>query len=109
MVDKKRHLSEAEEWYFRLMNDPEQFEKETFIDGIDDFNSIIKELQNLYEETPPTDDVLRAEILKQIEHSKTDLSKIQTKYEMFKKYKTSHSGAGITRGTETKDAFDQGC
>jgi hypothetical protein len=29
--DKKRIRSEAEEWYFRLMNDPEQFEKETFL------------------------------------------------------------------------------
>jgi hypothetical protein len=47
----------------------------------------IKELQNLYEETPTTDHLLRAEILNGIEHSKTDLSKIQAKYEIFKKYK----------------------
>jgi hypothetical protein len=43
MLDKKR-LSEAEEWYFRLMNDPKQYEKETFIDGINGINCIIKEL-----------------------------------------------------------------
>jgi hypothetical protein len=84
MVEKKLRLSEAQEWYFRLMNDPEQFEKETFIDSINDFNRIIKELQNLYEETPTTDHLLRAEILNGIEHSKTDLSKIQAKYEIFK-------------------------
>jgi hypothetical protein len=85
--DKKRRLSEAEEWYFRLMNDPKQYEKETFIEGINGINSIIEELQKLYEKTPTTDHLLRAEIIKGIEHSKRDLSKIQAKYEIFKKYK----------------------
>jgi hypothetical protein len=28
MQGKKRYSTEAEEWYFRLMNDPKQFEKE---------------------------------------------------------------------------------
>ena len=42
MLDKKR-LSEAKKWYFRLMNDPEQFEKEKFIDRINEYNSIIKD------------------------------------------------------------------
>jgi hypothetical protein len=87
MVDKKRHLSEAKEWYFHLMNDPKQFEKETFIDGINGINSIIKECLKLYEKTPIMDHALRAEILKQVEDSKRILSKIQAKYEIFKKYK----------------------
>jgi hypothetical protein len=88
MVDKKRRLSEAQEWYFRLMNDPKQFEKERFIDSINVFNSIIKEFQKLYKKTPATDHLVRAEIINGIEQSKRDLSKIQAEYEMFKKYKT---------------------
>jgi hypothetical protein len=28
---KKRRFSEAEEWYFRLLNDPQQFKKERYI------------------------------------------------------------------------------
>jgi hypothetical protein len=39
----KKRLSEAEKWYFRLMNDPEQFEKEGFIDHINELNFIIKD------------------------------------------------------------------
>jgi hypothetical protein len=34
------------------MNDPEQFEKERYIDTINDYNSIIDEFQKLYEQTP---------------------------------------------------------
>jgi uncharacterized protein YeeX (DUF496 family) len=70
----------------RLMNDPKQYEKETF--GINRIKGIIKELQKMYEKTPTTEDhLLRAEIIKGIEHSKRDLSKIQAKYDIFKKYK----------------------
>ncbi|MFL6471544.1 MAG: hypothetical protein ACJ71H_11920 [Nitrososphaeraceae archaeon] len=42
--DKKLHTSEAQEWCFRLMNDPTQFEKERYIDSINVYNSIIEEL-----------------------------------------------------------------
>ena len=52
---KKRHVPEAQEWYFRLMNDPNQFEKERFIDSINVFNSIIEEFQKMYDKTPATD------------------------------------------------------
>jgi hypothetical protein len=41
MQGKKRYLTEA----FRLMNDPEYFEKERFIDSINVFNSINEEFQ----------------------------------------------------------------
>ena len=89
MVDgKKRSCSEAEECYFRLMNDPKQFEKERFIDSINEFNRIINEFQKLYDETPSTDYLVRAEILDGIKQSKIDLSKIQVDYEMFKQFKT---------------------
>ena len=63
MQGKKRHLSEAQKWYFRLMNDPKQFEKERFIDSINEFNRIIKEFEKLYDETPTTDHLIRDEIL----------------------------------------------
>jgi hypothetical protein len=44
--DKKRHrCTEAQEWYFRLVNDPEQFEKEIYIDTINYYNNLIAELQ----------------------------------------------------------------
>jgi hypothetical protein len=56
----KKRLSDAEKWYFHLMNDPKQYEKETFVDHINEINFIIKE-------------------------------KIQTEYEMFKKYKMQTS------------------
>jgi hypothetical protein len=73
MIDnKKRHRFEAEEWYFRLMNDPKQFEKERYIDSINVFNSIIEEFQKLYEQTPATDRLVRDEILDGIKQSKRD-------------------------------------
>ena len=87
MQGKKRRLSEAQKWYFRLMNDPKQFEKERFIDSINEFNRIIEEFQKLYEETPATDRLIRDEILNGIEQSKRDLAKIHAEHEMFKEYK----------------------
>jgi hypothetical protein len=90
MIDDKNRYrsSEAQEWYFRLMNDPEQFEKERYIDSINVYNSIIEEFQKLYDETAATDHSIRAKILSGMKQSKQDLSEIQAEYEMFKKYKT---------------------
>jgi hypothetical protein len=87
MQGKKRYRTEAEEWYFRLMNDPKQFEKERYINAIDVYNSIIEEFQKLYEKTPASDRLTRVKILDGIEQSKRDLAKIHTEYETFKKYK----------------------
>jgi hypothetical protein len=48
--DKKRyHRTEAQEWCFRLMNDPEYFEKWRYTDTINDYNNLIAEFQKLYE------------------------------------------------------------
>ena len=41
MFYDKRHSPEAQEWHFRLMNDPKQFEKERYIDTINVYRSII--------------------------------------------------------------------
>ena len=79
---------------FHLMNDPEAYEKETFIDRINEINFIIKEFQKLYDKTPITDHLFRAKVFKEIEHSKRILSKVQAKYEIFKKYKI---GTAISR------------
>ena len=87
MQGKKRRLSEAQKWYFRLMNDPKQFEKERFIGSINEFNRIIKEFEKLYDETPTTDHLIRDEILYGIEQSERDLAEIHAEHEMFKKYK----------------------
>ena len=70
------------------MNNPEQFEKEAFVDRINEINFAIKEFQKLHEKAPITDRSFRAKVLRQIERSKNTLVKIEAEYEMFKKYKT---------------------
>ena len=38
MDDNKQHRrTEAQEWYFRLVNDPNEFEKWRYIDAINDY------------------------------------------------------------------------
>ena len=85
--NKNRQRTEAEEWYFRLMNDPNQYEKERFIDSINEFNNVIEEFQKIYRQTTPaTDDSLCARILNDIAMSRTQLKRTQAQYEMFKQY-----------------------
>ena len=79
--------TEAKKWHFRLINNPEQFEKEAFVDRINEINFAIKEFQKLHEKAPITDRSFRAKVLRQIERSKNTLVKIEAEYEMFKKYK----------------------
>ena len=43
--DKSRHSPEVQEWVYRLMNDPEYFEKWMYTDNINAYNSIIEECQ----------------------------------------------------------------
>jgi hypothetical protein len=69
------------------MHDPREFEKWRYIDTINDYNSIIAELQKLYENTPASDRFIRARIQNGMKQSKSDLAKTQAEYEMFKKYK----------------------
>jgi hypothetical protein len=75
VLGKRQHRSEAEEWYFRLMNDPKQFEKERYIDTIDVYNSIIEEFQKLYDKTPAADHFTHAKILNAMKQSKRELAK----------------------------------
>jgi hypothetical protein len=39
--DKKQYRSDAQEWYFRLMNGPEYFERWTCTDNINAYNNLI--------------------------------------------------------------------
>ena len=88
LAEKKRRRSEAQEWHFRPMNDPEQYEREAFIDHINEINFAIKEFEKLHDKSPVTNQSFRAKVLREIKRSKKTLSEIQTEYEMFKKYKT---------------------
>ena len=87
MQSKRRHRSEAEEWCFRLMNDPEYFERWRYTDTVNDYNNIIEEFQKLYDQTPVLDRFMRARIQSGMRKSKRDLAKTMAEYEMFKKYK----------------------
>jgi hypothetical protein len=73
--DKKRHHSEAQEWCFSLMNEPEYFEKWRYTDTINDYNNLIVEFQKLYENTPATDRFARAKILSGMKKSKKRFGK----------------------------------
>jgi hypothetical protein len=75
VVNEKRHRTEAQEWYFRLVNDPEYFEKWRYKDAINDYNNLIVEFQKLYEQTPTSDRFIRARILSGLKKSKRDLAK----------------------------------
>jgi hypothetical protein len=75
VVNEKRHRTEAQEWYFRLVNDPEYFEKWRYKDAINDYNNLIVEFQKLYEQTPTSDRFIRARILSGLKKSKMDLVK----------------------------------
>jgi hypothetical protein len=85
---KRPFEAEAKKWHFLQTNNPEQFEKEVFIDRINEIDFAIKEFIKLYEKTSVTDHLFRAKILKEIKRSKRTLSEIQVEYDMFKKYKT---------------------
>jgi ElaB/YqjD/DUF883 family membrane-anchored ribosome-binding protein len=69
------------------MNDPNQFEKERYIDTINDYNNVIEELEKLYEQTPMIDHYMRARIQSGLKESKRELARTQDGYDKFKKYK----------------------
>jgi hypothetical protein len=87
MVDQKRQRTEVQEWCFRLMNDPEYFERWRYTDNIDACNSIIEEFVKLYEQTPVTQRYARARILSGLKKSKREMTKTLVEYDKFKKYK----------------------
>jgi hypothetical protein len=87
MFYDNKHSPEVQEWCYRMMNDPEYFEKWRFKDTISDYNSIIEEFEKLYEQTPASDHFIRARSLGGIKRAQIELAKTQAEYEIFKKYK----------------------
>jgi hypothetical protein len=88
MFYDNKHSPEVQEWYYRMINDPVYFEKSRYIDTINDYNSIIEELQKLYEQTPVTQRYARPRIISGMRKSKRELAKTQAEYDKFKEYKT---------------------
>ena len=84
--DNKRHSPEVQEWCYRMMNDPEYFEKWRFKDTINDYNSIIEESQKLYEQTPAAQRYTRARLLTGIKRAQNQLAKTLAEYDKFKEY-----------------------
>jgi hypothetical protein len=85
--DNKRHDPKVQEWCYRLMNDPNQYEKWRYIDTIRDYSSVIEQLQKSYEQTPATDLYARARIISGIKRAQTELARTQAEYDKFKRYK----------------------
>ena len=87
--DDKRHSPEVQEWVYRLMNDPEYFEKFRYIETINDYNSVIKECQKQYEQTPATaaNRFIRARSLNTMKRAQRELAKTLAEHEMCKRYK----------------------
>jgi hypothetical protein len=79
---------EVQEWCYRMMNDPEYFEKRRYIDTINDYTNLIEEFQKLYEQTLESDRYARTRIQSGLKKSERYLVKTQAEYEMFKKCKT---------------------
>jgi hypothetical protein len=49
--DRKRHNPEVHEWCYRMINDPNQWDKFRYIDAIYNYKNIIEEFQKQYEQT----------------------------------------------------------
>jgi hypothetical protein len=88
--DNKRHSPEVQEWVYRMMNDPEYFEKWRFKDTINDYNLVIEECQKLYDKTPVTaaNRFMRARSWSTMKRAQKELAKTLVEYDKFKKYKT---------------------
>jgi hypothetical protein len=80
--DNKRHSPEVQEWCYRMMNDPEYFEKFRYIDTINDYNMIIEKCQKLYDNTPATvvNRFIRAKSLSTMKRAQRELAKTQAEY-----------------------------
>lgn len=82
MFYDNKHSPELQEWCYRMMNDPEQFERWRYIDTINDYRTIIAELEKLYVQTPVRqvcvlDRYTRARIQSEMKEAKRDLAKTQ--------------------------------
>jgi len=69
------------------MNDPGYFEKFRYIDTINDYNFVIRECQKLYDNTPVANHFIPARSFSTMKRAQEELTKTQTEYDKFKKYK----------------------
>jgi hypothetical protein len=91
MFYDKRHSPEVQEWYYRVMNDPDYWEKFRYIDTINDYNMIIYECQKLYDNTPVTNRFIHARSLSTMKRAQKELAKTQAQYDKFKKSKARNA------------------
>ena len=86
--EEMRHrLTELDKWRYRLMTDPDYYEKERYIDTINEYSNLIEEYQKLYEQTPVTDRYKRARIQNGLKATESSLAETRAEYEKFKKDK----------------------
>jgi hypothetical protein len=86
MFFDKRHSPATQDLYFRLLSDPDYFAKFRYLDAIDDYNSIIRDCQELLELTPLSDYHTREKLVYVLQEAKRDLAKVRAEYIAFKKY-----------------------
>ena len=84
---RENHAREAEEFVYRLMNDPACFERFVYTDTIDNYQSIIEQLQKEYDEQTSTNIFERARIMSGLIRAKRELAKTQAQYRIYKKYR----------------------
>ena len=88
--DRKRHNPEVHEWCYRMINDPESWEKFRFKNAIYDYENIIAECRKLHEQTPATTKenlFIRATSLATMKRAQRDLAKTLAEYDKHKEFK----------------------
>jgi hypothetical protein len=85
--DDKWHDPDVATWMYRLMNDPEYYERWFYKDAMDDYNMIIAECQKMYDMTPVPSRLVRSRLRSTIKRAERDLAKVQAEYDKFKRYK----------------------
>jgi hypothetical protein len=81
--------TEAEEWCFRLMSNPEQWERWRYIDAINHYKTLIAVMENHYAHTPVTQDYAktRTRLKSELNEAKKALEKTLVEYANYKKFK----------------------
>ncbi len=83
----KHHDPEVAEWMYRLMNDPDYYERWFYKDSINNYNMQLEEFAKRCEQTPVTNRLTRAKTRSAIKRAQRELSERQAEYNVFKKHK----------------------
>jgi hypothetical protein len=81
--------SQATGLAYRLLKDPEFFERWLYRDSIEQIQDIIEELHKQYLQTPTLDLFKRAKIILTLGKAEKQLEKLRGEYAEFLEYKTS--------------------